>query len=169
MGAELWSNVNAQGKGMDKYMSGHQERQNERRKRGKEYYYIQNPIDDFKSFMWTFCMALILREDESRTLTRTELGWRKKALDMDTDERWYLRRLIYNNMSDRKAGDPFRVGELFRDWKTATNSVRMDCRSLEEDLSLSRRERLYLWHIWAYKGVADILQVYVDHLAKIKG
>ena len=149
-------------------MSGHLERSNERKARGKSHYYIQNPIDDFKSLMWTFCLALHLRASQ-RTVTRQEAQWRSMALDMTTDQRFLLRRAIYKKMDDRKVADSFRVGELFLEWKRATNSVRMDCRCLEEDLSLSEKERQQLWHLWAYKGVADLLQVYVDHLKKLRG
>ena len=63
----------------------------------------------------------------------------------------------------RSTPDTFKVGKLLYAWRMNTNDVRMICRDVEEENNVPRLAQLKLWHLWAYKGVADMLQAYIKH------
>lgn len=171
------------------YLSGHLWRESYKKRRG----YIHNPIDDFKAFLYVFLYAIILRTPLDSSLApykrhrSIEYNWldsldpSKKSNTTDKG-RSSLRRVVFSELYSRTFIPPhsegtkqsrpnmnsWEVDKLYLQWRVVANRLRMDCRIVEEDLKVDAKERLALWHLWAYKGMAEFLEAYIEHKESMK-
>lgn len=154
--------------GTKMYRTGHIIRQTERKRKGKSQEYIHCPIDDFKAFMYTFMYGLLLRKPSSHTRSDQERSWIKRLFESGykggRDHRSFLREQVIHNIGARSANNPFAVDHLFAEWFSITRRLRNAWTVLERCMQMSDESRLKFWHLFAYKGVADLLQAYVEHI-----
>ena len=155
---------------MERYQSGHLIRE----KAKGNTNYIQCPVDDFEAFMYTFLYALILRKLSPNfpapgcKRARLELYWIKRLKEAKEEHREWLLLQLRDNITGRTScKNNFEVSDVFWESYLVAIQMRKDWISTERRVGLSEK-MLKHWHIWAYKGGAEMLEVFVRHKKKIE-
>lgn len=119
--------------------------------------------------MYTFMYALLLRKlPASQRRSRQEWTWIERAKD-EKDYRSWLRYEIQGKLDSRlSVKNEWKVDQLFKQWFLVTNRLRMDWMAVERKVNISEKDTVKFWHLWAYKGVADLLEAYVRHVKRMK-